>query len=103
MSVFYRLKKFGVFSLESKENFGLKSFVLFSRRLVPVFYPKLVHEKQKQIGYLKFHPTMQKLFQAYHCKTLMFDPDQIPMVSPAKPWSHVNSGGFIIRDTLYMR
>lgn len=71
--------------------------------MVPVFYTQLEETKNKKEEIIKFHPVMQKLFQTCNVQILSFDVDQIPMVSPPKPWCHVNSGGYLLQKTSYIR
>ncbi len=57
----------------------------------------------RQFEEIKPHPELHRLFSAEKRSYLEFDSTAVPMVVPPLPWTSVKDGGFLIRDSQFLR
>ena len=61
--------------------------------------------KKMQVGILKFHPAICRLYSCYlsHVGNMSFEVNRLPMVIPPKPWRTPKSGGYLLLHSDFVR
>ncbi|CAH6723613.1 DNA-directed RNA polymerase, mitochondrial [[Candida] jaroonii] len=70
--------------------------------LLPAFTQNFEYMKGQKLGVLKVHKKIASLLQSTD-ETTSLIPDYLPMLSPPKPWTSYNVGGYLSSSTFLVR
>uniref|UniRef100_A0A0C9RBI4 DNA-directed RNA polymerase n=1 Tax=Fopius arisanus TaxID=64838 RepID=A0A0C9RBI4_9HYME len=75
-----------------------------TKHFLPAFYTLFRHNTQKYlIEEIKPHPILAKIYRDSQPETLKFDTSLVPSECPPRPWSSVQSGGYLLLRTDVVR
>lgn len=75
-----------------------------SERQIPAFYLLFrLHSNKWLMEEIKPHPYLHRLYKDSHPETLSFDTISLPTCSPPRPWTDINSGGYLLSKAGFIR
>ncbi|XP_077188043.1 DNA-directed RNA polymerase, mitochondrial isoform X2 [Paroedura picta] len=72
-------------------------------KLIPILYHVYSFRSGRQIGFIRPHPILSRLFSVAAETTLTFDSFVIPMLCPPVPWVSPAFGAYLLSPTKLMR
>nr|XP_056700351.1 DNA-directed RNA polymerase, mitochondrial [Euleptes europaea] len=73
------------------------------QKLIPVLYHVYSFRSGRQIGFIRPHPLLTRLFSEAAETTLTFDSFVVPMLCPPVPWVSPSFGAYLLSPTKLMR
>ncbi|KAK0181415.1 hypothetical protein PV327_003703 [Microctonus hyperodae] len=75
-----------------------------TKRFLPAFYTLFRSTGKKHlVEEIKPHPILSKLYRESQIETLDFDTTLVPSLCPPRPWTSINSGGYMLLKTDVVR
>ncbi|XP_011867383.1 PREDICTED: DNA-directed RNA polymerase, mitochondrial isoform X2 [Vollenhovia emeryi] len=73
-------------------------------RQIPAFYLLFrLHSNKFLMEEIKPHPYLSKLYKDSHPETLSFDTVSLPTCCPPRPWTDINTGGYLLSKVAFVR
>ncbi|XP_028906985.1 DNA-directed RNA polymerase, mitochondrial [Ornithorhynchus anatinus] len=73
------------------------------KKLIPILYHVYSFRSNRQIGFIRPHPTYNQLLVDARETSLTFDATVMPMLCPPVPWTSPHFGAYILSPTKLMR